>query len=312
MLQSIFSQRLRPLWVGLSIVVRVSVALSFAPVRAWAGSLLGLFRVQQIVVLPVDTTRLSDLGGSTLGKQLSQLLSDSTTVTKEPGDPRNVDNAAQASELAGFTVRLPGSRSDAPQLSVQGEAAFQFVVNRERALVLLKEAGLDDVELPASLDGATVKVDIPAGVTAAYGDCPELDEEGRDAENQGSPGRRMINCVLLSQIPSPNVTTPPEMDQEQVRQLAEIGLQFTGMTPEEAHEFSQTVDWTSTLVVPIPRNGASYRQVSVDGVTGNLIQRPTDDAPQYLLMWVKGDIIYAIGGLGSDTSAALDMANSMQ
>jgi hypothetical protein len=102
------------------------------------------------------------------------------------------------------------------------------------------------------------------------------------------------------------------MDQEQVRQLAEIGLQFTGMTPEEAHEFSQTVDWTSTLVVPIPRNGASYRQVSVDGVTGNLIQRPTDDDPQYLLMWVKGDIIYAIGGLGSDTSAALDMANSMQ
>jgi hypothetical protein len=311
MLKSIFSTRTRPLWVGLSAVVIVSVALSFAPVRAWAGSLLGLLRVQQIVVLPVDTTRLDELGGSsTLGKQLSQLLSDSTTVTKEPGDPRSVDNAAQASELAGFTVRLPASRSDAPQLSVQGEAAFEFVVNRERAQTLLKEAGLDDVQLPASLDGATVKVDIPAGVTAAYGDCPKLDE--RDGERQGSPGRRMINCIILSEIPSPSVTTPPEMDEEQVRQLAEIGLQFSGMSPEEAHKFSQTVDWTSTLVVPIPRNGASYRQVSVDGVTGNLIQRPTDDAPQYLLMWVKDGIIYAIGGLGSDTSAALAMANSLK
>jgi hypothetical protein len=28
-------------------------------------------------------------------------------------------------------------------------------------------------------------------------------------------------------------------------------------------------------------------------------------------MWVKDDIIYAIGGLGSDTSAALAMANSL-
>jgi hypothetical protein len=29
-------------------------------------------------------------------------------------------------------------------------------------------------------------------------------------------------------------------------------------------------------------------------------------------MWVKDGIIYAIGGLGSDTSAALEMANSLQ
>jgi hypothetical protein len=310
MLKNIFSPRLRPLWVGLSIVLVFSVALSFAPVRAWAGSLLGLLRVQHILVVPVDTTRLSDLGGSSMGKQISQLLSDSTTVTKEAGEPRRVADAAQASQLAGFSVRLPASRSDLPQLSVQDSTAFEFVVNRDRAQVLLNEAGLSDVQLPAALDGATIKVDIPAGVTAAYGDCPQVDN--RDREGQGSPGRRMINCIILAEIPSPSVTTPPELDAEQVRRLAEIGLQFSGMTPQQAHEFSQTVDWTSTLVVPIPRNGASYKQVSVDGVTGNLIERPTDDAPQYLLMWVKDGIIYAIGGLGSDTSAALEMANSLQ
>jgi anti-sigma factor RsiW len=310
MLKKILSPRLRPVWAGLSIILILSVALSFAPVRAWAGSLLGLFRVQQILVVPVDTTRLRDLGGSSMGEQISQLLSDSTKVTKEPGEPRSVADAAQASQLAGFTVRLPASRSDAPQLSVQDSSAFEFTVNRDRAQVLLDEAGLDDVELPAALDGATITVDIPAGVTAAYGDCPQVDN--RDPEDQGSPGRRMINCIMLAEIPSPNVTTPPDMDAEQVRQLAEIGLQFSGMTPEQAHEFSQTVDWTSTLVVPIPRNGAAYQQVSVDGVTGNLIQRPTDDSPQYLLMWVKDGIIYAIGGLGSDTSAALEMANSLK
>ena len=119
----------------------------------------------------------------------------------------------------------------------------------------------------------------------------------------------MANCIMLAEIPSPTVTTPPDMD---VEQLAEIALQFSGMTAEQAHAFSQNVDWTSTLVVPIPRNGASYEEVVVDGVTGNLIRRPSDDAPQYLLMWVKDGTVYAIGGLGNDMSAALAMANSLQ
>jgi hypothetical protein len=310
MFKNIFSPRLRPLWIGLSIVAVFSIALSFAPVRAWAGNLLGLFRVQQIVVLPIDTTRLDELGNnSDLGKQISQLVSDSVTVTREAGEPQSVADAAQASQLAGFSVRLPASRSDAPQLSVQSGTAFQFVVNRDRAQTLLNEAGLNQAQLPASLDGATVKVDIPARVTAAYGDCPNLEAGDFDPDHQGSPGRRLANCIILEEIPSPEVTTPPDMD---VEQLAEIGLQFSGMTAEQARDFSQTVDWTSTLVVPIPRNGASYEEVTVDGVTGNLIRRPSDDAPQYLLMWVKGGTVYAIGGLGNDTSAALAMANSLQ
>jgi hypothetical protein len=114
---------------------------------------------------------------------------------------------------------------------------------------------------------------------------------------------------MLVQIPSPTVTTPPDLD---VAQLAQIGLQFTGMSAEEAQTFSQTVDWTSTLIVPIPRNGAVYTQVPVDGVTGYLIQRPADDAPQYAVIWVKDGILYAIGGLGSNSSAALEMADSLK
>jgi hypothetical protein len=42
-----------------------------------------------------------------------------------------------------------------------------------------------------------------------------------------------------------------------------------------------------------------------------LIQRPTDDAPQFALIWVKDGIIYAIGGLGNNAQEALDMAESM-
>jgi hypothetical protein len=104
------------------------------------------------------------------------------------------------------------------------------------------------------------------------------------------------------------VNAPADLD---IEALARIGLEFTGMSAEEAAAFTRSVDWTSTLVVPIPRNAAMYRQLEVDGVTGTLIQRPADDAPQFALLWVKDGIVYAISGLGTNYQQAIDMANSL-
>ncbi len=306
MFNRLFAPRLRPAWIGVGLVLALAIALSFQPVRVWAGNLLGLFRVQQVVVLPVDNTRLSAItGDDALGQQISQMMSDAVKVTQDPGEPMAVPDAQAASDAAGFQVRLPTSRSDAPGLTVQAAAAFEFVADRERAQGVLDQAGFTDVQLPASLDGALIQVNIPAGVTAAYGDCPKLTDE---SATKGSIGRTMQNCIVLAQIPSPTVVAPPDLD---VAGLAQIALQFTGMTADQAQAFSQSVDWTSTLVVPIPRNGAKYAQVPVDGVTGSLIQRPLDDAPEYSLIWVKNGIIYAIGGLGNNVDAAVAMANSL-
>jgi hypothetical protein len=129
-------------------------------------------------------------------------------------------------------------------------------------------------------------------------------------ETSGSRAELYADCIILAQIPSPEVSAPASLD---IAKLAQIGLEFTGMTAEEAAEFTGTVDWTSTLVVPIPQNAASYQQVTVDGVTGTLIERPDDgdDAPQFALFWVKDGIIYTIGGLGSNAQQALDIANSL-
>ncbi len=305
MFKTIFAQRFRPVWIGLCALAVLTVAFSFPPVRAWAGDLLAQFRVKTIAVVPVDNTRLTDLAGnSALAKQVSQLLSDSVKVTKEPGKPQVVASTAEASKLVGFDVRVPGSRKDAPQIVVEGGSAFEFIANRSRAQQLLNEAGASNLQLPASLDGARVQVSIPAGVSLGYGTCPKPDET-----EQGSVGRRFSNCIMLVEIPSPTVDTPPDLD---VRQLAELGLEFSGMPADQARAFSQKVDWTSTLVIPIPRNAASYKEIQVDGAAGYLIQRPTDDAPQYMIVWVKNGIIYAVGGLGSDTSQAMAIANSLQ
>jgi hypothetical protein len=84
------------------------------------------------------------------------------------------------------------------------------------------------------------------------------------------------------------------------------------MSREEAAAFTSTVDWTSTLVVPIPRNAAINEQVVVDGVTGTLIQRSSEEGPQFALLWVKDGIIYAISGLGTNSQQAVEMANSLR
>lgn len=310
MFQMLRSKRLRPVWAGLTLVAILAVSLSFAPVRALAGNFLGIFRVQQVTVLPVDATHLKDLtGNSPLTDEISRLLADSVTVTQKQTDPQPVASAAEAGQLAGLSVRLPASEASAPELTVQGEMAFQLVVDRERAQSLIEEAGYQDLHLPASVNGATVKVAIPASVTAKYGVCPKSKSDKPDPDQRGSVGRLYPDCVVFVQMTSPTVTAPPDLDLEQ---LAEIGLQMTGMTAQQANDYSQTVNWATTLVIPIPANAATYQSVSVDGVTGTLIQRPADDAPEYALVWVKGGVIYGVAAVGSDSSRALAMANSLK
>jgi hypothetical protein len=295
---------------GLAVILILAIVLSIPVTRALAGQLLGLFRVQQVVVVPIDYTGMQQLtGNSTLGKQFSQLVSSSVITEQNPGTPVTASDAAQASQMAGFSVRLPQGITPS-RISVENSAAFSFKVDRAKAQALLDEAGRSDLVLPASIDGVEVSVNIPSSVSVAYGICPNpgAQDNSSDFSPNGSAGRRYAGCVIFAQLPSPTVSAPPDMN---IAQLAQIGLEFTGMTSNQAAAFTNSVNWASTLVVPIPKNAATYQQVTVDGVTGTLIQRPADDAPQYVLLWVKNGIIYAISSLGSNSQQAILMANSL-
>lgn len=289
-------------------VLALALILSVPQTRAMADHLLQLFRVQQVTVIPVDYTGLNQLtGNDALGTQINELISSSTDVIQKPGNPVAAADVAQASQTAGFNVRLPQNAS-ASQIYTLGSGAFSLTVDRAKAQALLNEAGRSDLVLPASIDGAKISVSIPASVSAGYGTCPKPSTDGSNDKSGMIPGRRYPDCIILNEIPSPTVDAPPDLN---VAQLAQLGLEFSGMSSEQAAAFANSVDWTSTLVVPIPKNAAVYRQVAVDGTTGTLIQRPADDAPQFALLWVKDGVIYAISGLGTNSQRAIDMANSM-
>jgi len=295
---------------GIPALLALTLILAFPGTRALASQLLDLFRIQQVAVVPIDVTGIQQLNGDgLLGKQMSQLISDSITITQEPGDPVDARDANQASQLTGFTVRLPQDLTPS-RISIMNGSAFTLTIDRAKVEALLDEAGRSDLVLPASIDGAEISVNVPTGVSVAYGTCPSpsADGDGFDTNASGSRARRYADCVILAQIPSPTVAAPANVN---VPQLAQIALEFTGMTSEQAAAFTDTVDWTSTLVIPIPKNAATYKQIPVDGVTGTLIQRPSDDSPQYALLWVKDGIIYTIAGLGSNSGQAIEMANSL-
>lgn len=291
---------------GAIAILALALLLAFPSTRALASEFLNLFRVQQVTVLSIDPTSLQSLtGNEALGTQLSELVSSSTVVTDEPGEPVEAANGEEASGLTGFSVRLPEDQSTSG-IYVTESAAFTMTVDREKAQALIDGAGRTDLILPDSIDGAEISVSIPATVSTSFGKCPEPDIEG--GEDPFDMGEMYPDCIVLTQMTSPVVNVPDGVD---MTQLAQIALEFSGMSSEEAASFASNVDWATTLVIPIPRDVTTHSEVSVDDVTGILIQRTVEHSPEYLLMWVKDGILYAIADTGADTAPAFALAESL-
>jgi len=305
----LFSPRLRPAWAGAALVAVVIACFSFAPARSWAQRVLAMLRVQKIAVVPIDTQAVEGMqAGSQSAKMVGQFISDNIIVTMHPGDPQPVADASQATQMAGFPIRLLGARADAPRITVLGEQAYQMTLNRDRLEGLLSEIGHTDLQIPASIDGALLAVHIPKSAFAAYGQCPKPGKKD-DAQKPPKPAD-FAGCVMLAEIPSPTVSVPPDLN---VRELATLALQASGMSAEDAQNFTANVDWTSTMVVPLPRDAGSYETTSVDGVQGTLMSLRgwSHGAPGYSLLWVKSGIIYTLSGFGS-ADQAVPLAESLE
>ena len=299
-----FTSRIsRPAWVGLALVAVLAISLAFPPVQAIANSFLKLFRVQQVQVVPVDTERLA--GEMKQAARLEGLFSQSVEV-EEGGEPIEVSSAEEASARLGMPVRLPAALQEKPEIFVQPGGRVTFTVDLELMRAVMQEMNRGDVSLPDSLDGAVIKLEMPAGVVALYGDCQVDERQMHDPD--GPPEIEIPDCTSFFQMPSPSVDAPPDLN---VTQMGEIYLQVLGMTPEEAARFSSNVDWTSTFVVPVPRYGADYKEVQVDGVTGTLIETSRYGGQTFLLLWVKDGVVYALGGPGR-ADDALQIAASLK
>lgn len=308
-----FDRRWRPAWVTAVAATIIFAALAFPTGRSLAQRFLATLRIEKVQPITVDFSALD--GNRPLGEMFSKMLSDKVVVTADE-KMQHADSAKAASELAGFPVQLLRTRTDTPIFTVQGRHAFHLTVDRERLQDVVDQAGRPDLLVPATIDGALVSVNVPRSIALEYGDCgrhvaaggENADRAPKERHEWGQAGTGANSCLALMEAPAPQVNMPADLN---IQQLAEIGFQLTRMNPTQARELAQTIDWKSTLVLPIPRRAGTFSQVTVAGTQGTLITNSSGGhGPDYVLIWVKNGIIYGLVGRG-EAAEAVALANSL-
>jgi hypothetical protein len=272
----------RPAVASLSVAAALAVALSFPSVRALAQQFLDLFRVQRFVAVSTDPERLKQVGRIVNeGFDIKSLLSRNVKVLKEPGPMQPVDSVAAAEQLTGLTVQLPSmlpSEVVQDKMLVGGEGALELTADTALLQDVLDALDLRDVLVPQQLNGSVIKVRMPARVVTNY-------------QRAG-----MARATLL-QAASPEISLPPGVH---LPEIVEIALRILGMSLDEARQYAYSIDWHGTLLVPVPADVASFREVEVGNSQGLLIEvnasnrtRPEQGS---MVLWSNGGKVFALAG----------------
>lgn len=297
-------------WLLIAIVILVLVLVPlFSPYgRGVVSRLFNSLRVQKVQAVNVNLSSfVGPDANQTLRQMVSQMIASNVkTTVSEKG--QIASSVAIASQVAGFPVELLSARSDAPEIAVTGARDFTLTVDRTRLQSILQEAGRSDLSVPSSINGATVSVKIPRTVRARYGNCPRPPSATANIATPPPNSVQYTSCVILAEGPSPQVNVPQGLD---FSKLAEIALEVAGMSPAQAQQFLQNVNWRETLGVPIPRFMRSYESVKVGGVNGTLLNMADRRGPTYTLIWAKNGMVYSLTGYGN-SSQAVSLANSLR
>jgi len=265
-------------------------AFTLPSVRAGAEAFLDLFRVVSITGVAFDATKLRSLEDGRI--DVAKLIGDQVEVLQEPLAPVSYASADEAGAAAGLDLLWPAwvpTGWSRVGIEVGGGHASRVTANTASLEQLLADLGLADVSVPPGLDGQVITISVPPIVNATYA--------SGDAR------------AFLVQARSPEVSFPSELD---LGALAEIGLRILGLDADEAYRLAYTIDWRSTLLVPVPVNAARFRQVDVAGRSALMIEGTGDDERrQNLLLWSLGDRVVALGG-PLPSPDLLEMAQTLQ
>jgi hypothetical protein len=210
--------------------------------------------------------------------------------------PQSVDGAIIGVRVPAGVIAFYGNCGDVASRMMGQAAASPRTKNPSATTEHSLVVHVGGADKSVSEAGATVSTN-----QASHGNTVTTDEKsGQEAD---------ATCVSLFEIPSPIVSAPQEIDPAQIAQVA---LQFLGMSANDAANFTQTVDWTSTLVLPVVRGESKYEQVHVNGNEGALLRAANQNqSGHFSLMWVDNGIVFALNGTGDDTTA-INLASQLQ
>lgn len=262
---------------ALAILLLFSMAFAFPAVRAAASDFLGLFRVQKFAAISVSPEQLAML------EEIadSGLFPGEIEMIQEPGEPTAAVSLAAAKAFAGESIRTLADLGEPDQIYTMTGGSGRLIVNVEDSRTIMEMAGVDPLLIPDSLEGAPVNVTIYPAVSQQWDD------------------------IVLLQSPSPLVEYPDDID---TVALGEAFLRILGMDTRQARRLAQSIDWTNTVLLPVPTNIASFSEVEVDGVSG--IALTSVNSRDTALMWQKDGIVYVLSG--RSVADLIEAANSLQ
>lgn len=276
--------------LGAAVAAAVVASLFLFPsVRVSAQAMLDMFRVRKFAAVEFDPVRMEKLENSEMGNPMMML--GSPEVLQEPGEPQTVATPEAAGAVAGIDVRTPSELPGGLALMkvwVEGAGAVRFTADATRLRSLLEALEIRDLEVPHAIDGKVVTVRKPQVVYQEF----------------KSASRRAV----LIQAKSPEVSLPAGAN---LPQLAEIGMRILGVEASQARRLSLSVDWNTTLLVPVPQNASSFRGVQIRGNPGLIVTssgkgrpgegegRPREGERRKegaIVMWTEADRVFAVAG----------------
>jgi hypothetical protein len=271
-------------------------AFALPSVRAGAAAFLDLFRIVNFAPIPIQSERVRELA-SRNDLDLPRLLGEQIQVVKAPGEPRAMADAGAAGAFAGIRLRMPLWLPQGMQpagFEVLNEGETRVTLDAARLQTLLDVLGINDVRVPTGANGQAATLHVPRIARTLFRDS-----------------RR---TVVLWQARQPLAELPAGVD---IPALAQVGLRILGVESNEAYSFAHSIDWRTTLLVPVPADVAAFRQVLVQGNAGLLIEsrrQPGSGAgprPTAQIMWSAGGSMYVLTG-NVRSEELFEMAQSLQ
>ncbi len=262
-------------------LILFAAAFSFPAVRAAASDFLGLFRVQKFAAISVSPEQIALL------QQVAEegLMPGKVEIIEEPGELRQVESLDMAQRETGLSaVRTLANQGEPAEIWVADGGNGRIIVDLAGARAIVEAAGADPQLLPDSLDGAQVDVTVFAGVQQQWADG-----------------------LMLMQTASPEVDYPDDVDPTV---LGEALLQVLGLSDAEAYRLARSIDWTSTVLLPVPQEFASFTEVSVDGVSGMALDSLGGEGST--LLWQKDGVVYILIGPDRPSNELVSLAGTLR
>lgn len=271
--------------VGVVTLLAVIALFTLPSARVAASNFLGLFRVQKfapISISPDQIEVLAELADGGLYPGEFEMLNEPEPYEEYRSFAAAVSNLDSRSQERWLAVTAP-ELGTPTHIGIENGGVAQLTVDLEGARAIMEAVDIDPLLLPDSLDGAEV--------TAAISDAliQQWDNIG------------------LIQMPTPELAYPKDVDPVVI---GEALLRFLGMEAAEAHRLARSIDWTNTLLMPIPTEFATFAEVQVNGTNGLAIEAV--DGQASTIMWEQNNMVVMLGGEGVSVDELLKIADNLE